>query len=99
MKLQIGSIVIRCHEFDKMMAFWQDALHYVPRYPPESGWVILRDPEGRGPIISLDRVPERRIRLEEPVASTWVGGIDPRPTTSNAERGLPVSLCFRCLLS
>jgi catechol 2,3-dioxygenase-like lactoylglutathione lyase family enzyme len=60
MKLQIGSIVIRCYEFDEMMAFWQEALHYVPRYPPESGWVILRDPEGRGPNISLDRVPERR---------------------------------------
>ena len=60
MKLQIGSIVIRCYEFDKMMAFWQEALHYVPRYPAESGWVILRDPEGRGPNISLDRVPERR---------------------------------------
>ncbi len=29
--MKIGSIVIRCHEFDKMLAFWQEALHYVPR--------------------------------------------------------------------
>ncbi len=28
-KLKIGSIVIRCHEFDKMLAFWQEALHYM----------------------------------------------------------------------
>ena len=59
-KLAIGSIVIRCYEFDKMLAIWQEALHYVPRYPPKSGWVILGDPEGRGPNVSLDRVPERR---------------------------------------
>jgi catechol 2,3-dioxygenase-like lactoylglutathione lyase family enzyme len=58
--VRIGSIVIRCYEFDRMLAFWQEALHYVPREPPEDGWVVLRDPKGRGPNISLDRVPERR---------------------------------------
>jgi catechol 2,3-dioxygenase-like lactoylglutathione lyase family enzyme len=56
--LKIGSIVVRCHEFDKMLAFWGEALHYVPREPPRDGWVVLRDPEGRGPNVSLDRVPE-----------------------------------------
>jgi catechol 2,3-dioxygenase-like lactoylglutathione lyase family enzyme len=60
MSIKIGSIVIRCHEFDKMLAFWQEALHYVPRRPPEGGWVVLRDPKGRGPNVSLDQVPERR---------------------------------------
>ncbi len=58
--MKIGSIVIRCYEFDKMLAFWQDALHYVPKRPPEGGWVILRDPQGHGPNISLDKAPERR---------------------------------------
>jgi hypothetical protein len=58
--VRIGSIVIRCYEFDKMMVFWQEALHYVPREPAEAGWVVLRDPAGRGPNLSLDRVPERR---------------------------------------
>ena len=36
--MKIGSIVIRCYEFDKMLAFWQEALHYVPREPAKSGW-------------------------------------------------------------
>jgi len=58
--MKIGSIVIRCREFDKMFAFWQAALHYVPREAATSGWVVLRDPQGRGPNISLDRVPEKR---------------------------------------
>jgi len=29
LQVQIGSIVIDCNEFDKMLAFWQDILHYV----------------------------------------------------------------------
>jgi len=58
--MKIGSIVIRCYEFDKMLAFWQEALDYIPREPAKDGWVVLCDPEGRGPNISLDQYPERR---------------------------------------
>ena len=57
-KVKIGPIGFRCYEFDKMLAFWQEALHYIPREPPEDGWVVLHDPEGRGPNVSLDRVAE-----------------------------------------
>ena len=58
--MKIGSIVVRCYEFDKMLAFWQEALHYVPRDPAKNGWVVLRDPEGNWPNLSLDQYPERR---------------------------------------
>jgi catechol 2,3-dioxygenase-like lactoylglutathione lyase family enzyme len=58
--MKIGSIVIRCFEFDKMLAFWQEALRYVPREPAKGGWVVLRDPTGRGPNVSLDQAPGRR---------------------------------------
>jgi hypothetical protein len=58
--MKIGSIVIRCYEFDKMLAFWRQALHYVPREPATDGWVVLCDPKGRGPNVSLDQVPDRR---------------------------------------
>jgi catechol 2,3-dioxygenase-like lactoylglutathione lyase family enzyme len=58
--MKIGSIVIRCCEFDKMLAFWQQALHYVPREPPTTGWVVLRDPQGKGPNLSLNRVSQKR---------------------------------------
>jgi hypothetical protein len=51
--MKIGSIVIRCYEFDRMLAFWQEALHYVPREPVDGGWVVLCDPGGRGPNMSL----------------------------------------------
>jgi hypothetical protein len=30
-KVKIGSSVIRCHEFDEIVAFWQEALRYVPQ--------------------------------------------------------------------
>lgn len=39
-----------------MLAFWSAALGFVPREPPEDGWVVLTDPTGGGPNISLDRV-------------------------------------------
>lgn len=58
-KLEIGSIVIRCFEFERMVAFWREALHYVHQ-PPSGGFVILRDPEGRGPNVSLDQHPVKR---------------------------------------
>ena len=59
--MNIGSIVIRCYEFEKMLAFWQEALHYTPRAPAKGGWVVLRDPAGRGPNVSLDHVAARRV--------------------------------------
>ena len=58
--MRIGSIVIACVEFDRMVAFWREALHYVPREPAKDGWVVLRDPDGRPPNLSLNRVRKKR---------------------------------------
>jgi len=61
--MKIGSIVIDCHDFDRTVAFWQAALHYVPREPAKDGWVVLRDPEEKGPNLSFqgrDRRPRSR---------------------------------------
>lgn len=61
-KVRIGSIVIDCDDFARMMAFWQDALHYVPGRPPTPGdpFVILKDPAGKGLNVSIDQMePER----------------------------------------
>lgn len=54
----IGSIVVDCDDLPRMMAFWQAALHYVPREPPEADGVVLKDPEGRGPNLALNRTSE-----------------------------------------
>ena len=59
--MKIGSIVIRCYEFEKMSTFWQAALQYAPRDKTDDAWwVVLRDPHGHGPNISLQRVADRR---------------------------------------
>jgi len=59
--VRIGSIVVRCHEYERMLAFWQAALHYeVEHTDPNGSFVILRDPKGRGPNISLDQAPAKR---------------------------------------
>ena len=57
----MGSIVIRCVRFDELVAFWQAALGYVPREPAQDGWVVLTDPTGSGPNLSLDQAAESRL--------------------------------------
>jgi hypothetical protein len=54
--IRVGSIVIRCTRFDEMRVFWQAALSYVPREAARDGWVVLTDPTGTGPNLSLERV-------------------------------------------
>jgi hypothetical protein len=49
----IGSIVIDCTNLDKMISFWTEALHYVPRDPPESDGAVLKDPKGKDPNLNL----------------------------------------------
>jgi hypothetical protein len=58
--MRIGSVVIDCNDFAKMFPFWQEVLHYVPREPPEEGWVVLRDPNGIGVNVSIQVVPEKK---------------------------------------
>jgi catechol 2,3-dioxygenase-like lactoylglutathione lyase family enzyme len=60
--MKIGSIVIHCHEFDRTVAFWKAALHYVPREPGHGGWIVLRDPSGKGPNLSFQARDRRRPR-------------------------------------
>jgi catechol 2,3-dioxygenase-like lactoylglutathione lyase family enzyme len=58
--LRIGSVVMHCHEFDRMVAFWQRALGYEPREPARDGWVVLRDPKQLGPNVSIQARAQRR---------------------------------------
>jgi hypothetical protein len=58
--LKVGSVVIDCNDIASMLRFWQEALRYVPKDPPEDDWAVLRDPEGKGVNVSLQVVPERR---------------------------------------
>jgi catechol 2,3-dioxygenase-like lactoylglutathione lyase family enzyme len=58
--MKIGSIVIRCYEFERMLRFWQAALAYVQREPADRGWVVLTDPRGRGPNLSLNQCAHKR---------------------------------------
>jgi len=57
-KLWIGSLVIDCTDLPRMIAFWSEALRYVPRDPPEPDGVVLKDPEGHGPNLSLNLTGE-----------------------------------------
>ncbi len=42
-----------------MIEFWTAALGYEARDPPSDDWVVLTDPHGKGPNVSLQKVPDR----------------------------------------
>ncbi len=56
--LKIGSVVINCKDFDRTVAFWQEALHYVARKAAEDDFVILKDPSGTSPNVSVQQTDE-----------------------------------------
>ena len=56
--LKIGSFVINCKDFDKTVAFWQEALHYAPGRPPDYDFVILKDPTGTSPNVSVQKTDD-----------------------------------------
>jgi catechol 2,3-dioxygenase-like lactoylglutathione lyase family enzyme len=58
-QVKIGSIVILCYEFDRMLAFWRPALNYEI-FHRNGNFVILSDPNGKGPNVSLDEFPRKR---------------------------------------
>ncbi len=60
--MHVGSVVIDCNDFSAMLAFWQEALGYVPKYPPkQDDWALLIDPRGESVNVGLQCVPEKRI--------------------------------------
>ena len=56
--MRIGYVTFDCRDPERLIGFWSKALGYeVSR----NVYVTLRDPEGRGPSIYLQRVPEERV--------------------------------------
>jgi catechol 2,3-dioxygenase-like lactoylglutathione lyase family enzyme len=65
-KIWVGSIVIDCTNVERMIRFWSEALHYVPRDPVRPDGVVLRDPNGEGPNLNLslsNEGPAKEYRL------------------------------------
>jgi len=63
--VRVGSVVIDVKDFAKMTAFWREALGYRQVRPPEPDdpFVILKDPEGKGPNVSIDGMEPYRNRI------------------------------------
>jgi hypothetical protein len=62
--MKIGSIVIHCHEFNRMVEFWQGALHYIPRAPAKTDGLFCA--------IRTTTVPTYRCRLASPGRPTGI---------------------------
>ncbi len=57
--MRVGSIVFRVDDLERQLAFWTEALDYVPREPPEDDWAVLQPRSGSGPNISLSVRPSQ----------------------------------------
>lgn len=64
-RVRIGSVVIDVDDFPRMMAFWQEALGYRQGRPvdPADPFMILKDPTGKGPNVSIDPMEPYRNRI------------------------------------
>lgn len=61
MGIIVGSIVIHCFYFSKILEFWKQALGYVLREgPDDGGWAVLVDATGVGVNLSFQQVAEPR---------------------------------------
>jgi catechol 2,3-dioxygenase-like lactoylglutathione lyase family enzyme len=58
-KLWVGSIVIDCKNWERMIAFWKEALGYELRRPPDDDWALLYDPHRQGPNLAFQKDPQR----------------------------------------
>ena len=56
-KIWVGSIVIDCKQWDRMIAFWKEALGYEARRPSDDDWALLYDPHGKGPNLAFQKDP------------------------------------------
>ena len=53
--ISIGSVVLRVDDLARQTAFWAAALDYLPRDLTSDDFVLLRQKNGIGPNLSLDR--------------------------------------------
>jgi predicted enzyme related to lactoylglutathione lyase len=57
----IGTIVIDCKNWEKMISFWKAALGYeFKRRPdewPGNDWALIADPKGKGPNLAFQKDP------------------------------------------
>ena len=61
MPVRIENITIDCRDERRLSAFWTAALGYQIVVDQPDDWMVLCDPEGSGPRIGLQVVPEPKV--------------------------------------
>jgi hypothetical protein len=74
-------VVFDCADPGRQARFWVEALHYVLPAPPEgipegqsNDWAAAEDPEGLGPRLYFQRVPEGKVAKNRVHLDLNVGG-------------------------
>lgn len=57
-KTWVGSIVIDCKKWERMIDFWKEALGYEFVRPKSDDWALLYDPQTKGPNLAFQKDPD-----------------------------------------
>lgn len=61
MTAKVGDVVIDANDPVRVASFWVRALGYVEEPSEEEGWVFISDPNGEGPSLYFQPVPEKKV--------------------------------------
>jgi predicted enzyme related to lactoylglutathione lyase len=76
--MKIGAVTMDCLEPEKLAGFWAEVLGRTPGPAgTEDGtyWAV-RDPDGKGPLLLLQRVPEEKTTKSRVHIDLWVADIE-----------------------
>jgi hypothetical protein len=54
-------VTFDCAQPVEVARFWCEALGYVPTLPDDGAWAVAEDPQGVGPRLYFQRVPEAKV--------------------------------------
>lgn len=74
MATKIGAVTMDCADPEKLAGFWGELLGRKtgPTGPDNEDYWAVRDPDGKGPLLLLQRVPEPRTAKNRVHLDLWV---------------------------
>jgi predicted enzyme related to lactoylglutathione lyase len=76
--LKIGAVTMDCVDPEKLAGFWGELLgrNTVPTGPDDDTYWAVRDPDRKGPLLLLQRVPEPKQGKNRAHVDLWVADIE-----------------------